>query len=1166
MNESSAGPKRIAILGGGVASLATAYELSSLPDFARKYELTVYQQGHRLGGKAASSRARPSPGVERIEEHGLHMFFGFYENAFDLMRRAYQDLAQLPYAPGETYRFDLAHAFLPHDLIMLGSTYKGRVRSWALPFPRRDGAPGVAGDTRGDRNATFVDGGTILAGLLEIMVAQLLNVADIEVDGLGPSETGRGDLERELAGIRRKGKDGEDIVTDILLAVMSVRRLLQGRIAPRALVTGLRTLQAMLGAFGRHPVLRHKAVRSTLASILSAIREQALTFLEELVADEFRIHQLRVSLDMFFTLAIGLLREDMLHRDADWFALDDVDYRTWMQRHGARAETICSAPLLTLADATFSDPKSAGAGAGTTLHLTLRMLLTYKDAIVFRLGGGMGETVVAPLYRVLEGRGVKFKFFHRLEQLVPGQRDGRPVVEAVEFRRQARVKAGDDKYRALEAFGDGMLCFPAQADFAQLVEGDELRRRGIDLEDSWNAWDKDRPLESLRLGRDFDALVLGVSIGGLPALCGELASYADAQPALRRGKLGLTPRLSAMLRNVRSIETMAAQLWFKPSFPQLQGPSAAGVGVEYAQPFDTWSEMNHLLPRERWPEGKEPGSLVYLCSAVDEPVGYAPPPFFDHGHTARRREEIKHVVRRWLDLHGARIFSGAESHGQLDYGLLTDPRERTGSARFEAQYWCATNNPSDRYVLSAPGSNRHRLRPHESGYDNLVMTGDWTLTSISAGCVEGTVMSGKDAARALTGLPGQIVGDWLTRVHPELLCEPILPRLPQYAPPAIESALAPVATPPTPTSNDNAPSQRPPASAPHDDPGATGVHMVSSSLKLPRYLKRPFDVQTAPPAMCEDARTDWFFFAADEARLSELVNELNHPESPTIFEPLLPVVAFVAAQVARISGGNDRCGYLPERDFAFWIPVKASARPGREAAHTASPIAWYQPCLWVDSCPAVVGGRETFGMNKVLGHLNVPRPAQPAFSIDTMAIERFGPESQASIQRVLELTVADEPGLLARLSRLTELLVQESLGALLQSQVGVAAELLEPLVAQLDKSSLPIVSLKQFPDAERPELACYKVVVETPSRAVGALALWPWPGAHRLRLFPMDSHPISRLLGLHVGLTHEAGSPVETAAPFFALSAELSFVLEPGRVLFDFVAAEKALLDFAEVG
>ena len=57
---------RIAILGGGAASLAAAYRLSADP----RFEITVYQMGWRLGGKGASGR-RLSDG--RDQEHGLHV-------------------------------------------------------------------------------------------------------------------------------------------------------------------------------------------------------------------------------------------------------------------------------------------------------------------------------------------------------------------------------------------------------------------------------------------------------------------------------------------------------------------------------------------------------------------------------------------------------------------------------------------------------------------------------------------------------------------------------------------------------------------------------------------------------------------------------------------------------------------------------------------------------------------------------------------------------------------------------------------------------------------------------------------------------------------------------------------------------------------------------------
>src|SRR5499427_7499892 len=87
-------PIRVAVIGGGCAALTTAFELSR-PEHAGRYQVTVYQMGWRLGGKGASGRG-PSG---RIEEHGLHLWMGFYENAFRLLRECYGELDRAPTAP-----------------------------------------------------------------------------------------------------------------------------------------------------------------------------------------------------------------------------------------------------------------------------------------------------------------------------------------------------------------------------------------------------------------------------------------------------------------------------------------------------------------------------------------------------------------------------------------------------------------------------------------------------------------------------------------------------------------------------------------------------------------------------------------------------------------------------------------------------------------------------------------------------------------------------------------------------------------------------------------------------------------------------------------------------------------------------------------------------------
>jgi uncharacterized protein with NAD-binding domain and iron-sulfur cluster len=87
---------KIAILGGGVAGLAAAFRLSDPTNIEHyksindELEITVYEKDWRLGGKGASGRDFNNH--ERIEEHGLHIWFGSYVNAIELLVEAYAEL------------------------------------------------------------------------------------------------------------------------------------------------------------------------------------------------------------------------------------------------------------------------------------------------------------------------------------------------------------------------------------------------------------------------------------------------------------------------------------------------------------------------------------------------------------------------------------------------------------------------------------------------------------------------------------------------------------------------------------------------------------------------------------------------------------------------------------------------------------------------------------------------------------------------------------------------------------------------------------------------------------------------------------------------------------------------------------------------------------------
>jgi len=85
---------------------------------------------------------------------------------------------------------------------------------------------------------------------------------------------------------------------------------------------------------------------------------------------------------------------------------------------------------------------------------------------------------------------------------------------------------------------------------------------------------------------------------------------------------------------------------------------------------------------------------------------------------------------------------------------------KDGEDRFDSQFWTANVNPSDRYVLSLPGTPKYRISPLDNTYDNLTIAGDWTACGLDTGCVESAVISGRLAAHAISGYPalGEIVG------------------------------------------------------------------------------------------------------------------------------------------------------------------------------------------------------------------------------------------------------------------------------------------------------------------------------------------------------------------------------------------------------------------------
>src|SRR6266700_1206851 len=136
---SSNGKIKVAIVGGGAAALTTAFELAKQDQF----EITVYQMGWRLGGKGASGRNASES--SRIEEHGLHVWMGFYENSFRMVRDCYQELADRAPKSPVLKRFPTwTDALFPDPCVGVVDPAKasGAWRTWIAHLPPTPGLPG----------------------------------------------------------------------------------------------------------------------------------------------------------------------------------------------------------------------------------------------------------------------------------------------------------------------------------------------------------------------------------------------------------------------------------------------------------------------------------------------------------------------------------------------------------------------------------------------------------------------------------------------------------------------------------------------------------------------------------------------------------------------------------------------------------------------------------------------------------------------------------------------------------------------------------------------------------------------------------------------------------------------------------------------------------------
>ncbi len=724
--------RKIVIIGGGMAGLAAAFDLSRTRALRDQFDVTIYQLGWRLGGKAASGR-KPDG---RIVEHGLHVWFGCYENAFEIVRAAYD-----AWSPGEHQAItQWEQAFEKQRFTVIGSG--DRKKFAGIRWPKADGSPG--------------DGGEPLA--FWPCLTRLLRVIDDQFQQMTPAwEFKTLQIPVDIAVLLAEAGVKVDYEPDIHVAGAAPRdpHYRFGLLAPfdKSLAATWKWADSLTRTSTLRTEKQLRGFARFLRRVSAHVRDdggfkgkKGSKFVRELI-------------DVGTALVGGVVL-DMEIEGASVAELDAQDFRDWLCGAGADREAVFGSSIVqSLYNTTFQyldgDKRRPSLGAGSAAQVSLRLFGGYKDAFLYETTAGLGEVVVAPIYGALRNWDVKFQFFHKLKRLELNETlDG---IAKVHFDRQVdlSVETYDPTFKPHPRFAN-LECWPEAPRWEQIENGRSLE--GLDLESYW-CGQKVGDDVVLSQGSDFDEVVLAVSIGAFKPTKDAPGPCAELVAASRRFKrmtdaASLVPTVSLQAWCTRTLEDMG---WSPPDnpygndkidFPMSNGPT----------PLNIWADRTVVLKRENWGRKRlSPRSLQYLCDAFETSLYKAAPTRVDVPTIAKAH--ARRLAVEWFEQKSRELWPQPSSGGAFDWDLLFDPDGGTDEDRIDYQVVKANVDPWACCAGSPAGSTRWRLPADGSGFAHLFLAGAWIDSGFNVECIEAAVMSGRQAARAIVGTGVAIDGE-----------------------------------------------------------------------------------------------------------------------------------------------------------------------------------------------------------------------------------------------------------------------------------------------------------------------------------------------------------------------------------------------------------------------
>ena len=649
-------PQKIAILGGGAASCTTALALTAQPGWKERYNITIYQLGWRLGGKAASGRNKNYG--QRVEEVTGHMFSSVYHNSKHLLRSVYKELNRPEGVPMKT--FEEAFQLLSHTSFKeLNVSLDGEKQCFSLKY----------------------------------LVQKLVNTT---------------------FWMTEKMNENFNDIPPITINKVNLKHLTDNQELLQCQVTSIQDFIFKIST---------KTEKKTLQTEFLSVLDVAVTIIK------------------------GILDDKIIENGFD--IINHLDLREWLAKHGANPATLKSTFVKYHYDLMIAykngDIDQPSLEAGSALKIYLNLYFCFDDAPYYDQQGGLGDIIFAPMYELLRKKGVHFKFFHKVEELNLNINNSR-LIEKIKLTKQADVL--HKEYDPLINV-KGLPSWPNEPKYEEIDQEQAklLQKHDIDLEHFWTKWPgiyenyfkQPLPEVILKRGQDFDIIVFGIPVGSLPYLCPEL--------------LEVSPNLRDASKYMGKVPSFQLQLHVDETRYRLENKMYRDiVDPNRQKAVFMLSDNDPHLKLESWESlGKNPKSVAYITtmkSTEDTPPGSCS----SSPYVKRMNKKFAISITQTLLKNN---WPNAYKDGDFNWDILTDPKNRTGVERLDAQFWRTNFNPADLYTPILTNTSQYRIKTDGAGFDNIYFTGDWIENGFNC-CIEAAVTAGLLTSKAISGYPKEI--------------------------------------------------------------------------------------------------------------------------------------------------------------------------------------------------------------------------------------------------------------------------------------------------------------------------------------------------------------------------------------------------------------------------